>query len=202
MFLMRLTLLTVVSLLTFPAPAQADEFKTMTVDINKLYNEYHVTQSQMAVLKTEQDAFNKERMQRQKAITEVTDKLKAIILKLRDKAMPKVEKNNLTEEYEELASQYQALNKDSRESDREKLRETKEKITVVRSKGLNDIGKVIRKYAKDNGYHWVIETSGVSNTQISPLVYAKNSVDKTAELLAIINKDAPKKETENTAEDE
>ncbi len=200
MFFVRPCLLAFLCLWSISAQIVSAELKTVTVDINRLYSEYHVTKKEKAALKTEQDAYAKEREDRQKSITEVTDKIKAIILKLRGKAMPEAEKNNLTEEYEELVSQYNALNKDFKESDREKLRETKQKIAAARRKGLNEITKVVRQYAKDNGYHWVMETSGVSNTQISPLVYAKKADDKTEEILAILNKDVPEdnKEKEGT----
>lgn len=172
--------------------ASQAEPKTMTVDINKLYNGYHVTQKAVASLKAGQAAYAKERDERRKAIEEVTGKLKAVITKLRAKAMPKTEKDNLTEEYEELVSQYNALSKDFQESDRDKLRETREKIAIARRKGLNEITAVVRKFAKDHKYQWVMETSGVSNTQISPLVYARKTEDKTGEILTILNKDAPK----------
>lgn len=178
------------------------ELKAITVDINKLFNEYHVTQKEMSVLKTERDNYLKERKDRQKSLTEVTDKIKTVMEKIRNKAMPKTEKDNLIEEYEELVSRYNALLKDFKESDHDQLRETKAKIAEARRKGLDAITKVVKQYAKDKGYHWIMETSGVSNTQISPLVYAKNAKDKTDEILAILNKDAPKEDKKKPTPDQ
>jgi Skp family chaperone for outer membrane proteins len=181
----------------------AAEFKTMTVDINELYNNYHVTKKERAAFMATQDSYNKERNERKKALTEVTDKIQAIIVKLREKAMPEAEKKNLTAEYEELVSQYNALNKDFKESDRDKLNETKKNIAESRRKGLGEISIIVKKFAKDNGYRWVMETSGVSNTQISPLVYAKKTEDKTKEILTILNKDAPtEEEDKDSSEDD
>lgn len=167
------------------------EIKVFTVDMNKLFAEYHVTKNNMATLKAEQDAYLKEREERHKSLAEVAEKVQAVIEKLRTKAMPKAEKENVFNEYQELVSQYNALGKDIQESDREKLRNIKAKIAAARREGLNEIQKVVVKYAKDNGYQWVMEQSGLTNTQVSPLMYARNAEDKSDDILAILNKDAP-----------
>ncbi|MFK7911574.1 MAG: OmpH family outer membrane protein [Akkermansiaceae bacterium] len=201
MFVFRNRISSIALLWSLSILAVSAELKTMTVDVNKLYGEYHITKKAKEQLKSVQDAYSEEREERKKAITEVTDKLKDVIKKLRGKAMPESEKNNLREEYEELVSQYNALNKDFKESDRDKLGEIKEKIAIARRKGLDEITVVVKKFAKDNGYHWVMETSGVSNTQISPLVYAKSTEDKTDEVLKLLNKDAPKSEEKKDTEE-
>lgn len=185
-----------IALLLSAVQLAGSEIKVITVDINHLFTNYHTTKKEMEVLKSEQATYLKEREERQKSIDEISEKIKVVIGKLRNKAMPKTERDNLLQEYQELVSQYSALNKDFQESDKDKLDETHEKIAIVRRNGLNEIKKVIAQYAKDHGYHWVMESSGVSNTQISPLVYARNADDKTDEILAILNQDAPKEEKE------
>ena len=69
---------------------------------------------------------------------------------------------------------------------------TKEKLAQSTRQLLDEIQQVIHQYAKDNGYHWIIDTSGVSNTQVSPLIYARDSTDVTEPILAILNKKAAK----------
>ncbi|MCP5538055.1 MAG: OmpH family outer membrane protein [Akkermansiaceae bacterium] len=173
--------------------ASAD-IKSATVNVNKLITEYHVAKKEISALQGERDEYVKEREERQKALKGVEDKLKALFAKLRDKAMPKAERDNLDEEKEDLVSQYNALTKDLKESDLGQINQTKEKLAAATRRLLDEIQIVIHQYAKDNGYHWIIDTSGVSNTQISPLVYAKDAKDVTEEILAILNKDAPKDE--------
>ncbi len=168
------------------------QIKAATVDVNKLIVEYHVAKKEISALQAERDAYVKERVERQKSLKEVEDKLRAIFAKLRNKAMPKAERVNLDEQREELVSQHNALTKDLQESDRGQADQTKEKLAETSKRLLREIQQVIHQYAKDNGYQWIIDTSGTSNTQISPLVYARNAKDVTEELLAILNKDAPK----------
>lgn len=183
-----------VGLLAISSQNANADIKSATVDVNILITKYHVAKKKISALQAERSTYVKEREERQKALKEVEDKLKAIIAKLRDKAMPKAERDNLDEEREDLVSQYNALNKDLKESDLGQINETKQKLAEATRLLLDEIQIVIHQYAKDNGYHWIIDTSGVSNTQISPLVYAKDSKDVTDGILTILNKDAPKEE--------
>ena len=183
-----------VGLLAISSQNANADIKSATVDVNILITKYHVAKKKISALQAERSTYVKEREERQKALKEVEDKLKAIIAKLRDKAMPKAERDNLDEEREDLVSQYNALNKDLKESDLGQINETKQKLAEATRLLLDEIQIVIHQYAKDNGYHWIIDTSGVSNTQISPLVYAKDSKDVTDGILTILNKDEPKEE--------
>ncbi len=168
------------------------QVKAATVDVNKLIVEYHVAKKEISTLQAERDVYIKEREERQKSLKEVEAKLQGIFAKLRDKAMPKVERDNLNEEKEELVSQHNALTKDLRESDIGQINRAKKKLAEASKRLLGEIQQVIHRYAKKNGYQWIIDTSGVSNTRISPLIYARDAKDLTDEILAILNKDAPK----------
>lgn len=178
----------------FTAQQTTADIKSATVDVNKLLTEYHVSKKKISALQAERNKYTKEREERQKSLNEVADKIKTLITKLRNKAMPQAEHDNLTEEYEDLVSQYKALNKDLEESDLDQTKETKEKLAQSTRQLLDEIQQVIHQYAKDNGYHWIIDTSGASNTQISPLIYARDSTDVTEPILAILNKKTPKEE--------
>lgn len=178
----------------FTAQQTTADIKSATVDVNKLLTEYHVSKKKISALQAERNKYTKEREERQKSLNEVADKIKTLITKLRNKAMPQAEHDNLTEEYEVLVSQYKALNKDLEESDLDQTKETKEKLAQSTRQLLDEIQQVIHQYAKDNGYHWIIDTSGASNTQISPLIYARDSTDVTEPILAILNKKTPKEE--------
>ena len=174
--------------------ASANDIKCATVDADKLLTEYHVAKKEISVLQVERDKYIKERDKRSQTLKEVETKIKGLITKLRDKAMPETERTTLTEEYEDLVSQYNAISKDLKESDLDQISEIKSKIAKATRKLLDEIHVVIRQYAKDNKYHWVIDTSGVTNTQISPLIYARQTTDITEEILTILNKDAPAEE--------
>lgn len=170
------------------------DIKAATVDVNQLMADYHVVHKQISMLKAERDEYAKERDDHTKSLKEVVVKLKPIIAKLKDKTLLQAARDVATEEYEDLVSQHSALSKDLKESDMGQVKDIKEKLAVATRALLDEIQVVIHQYAKDNGYQWIIDTSGVTNTQISPLVYIKDAKDVTAEVLAVLNKDAPKEE--------
>lgn len=172
--------------------AHAQGIKCATVDANKLITEYHVAKKEIAELRKTRDQYTLESKERHKKLDDVEGKIKDLITKLRDKAMPKSERDTLMEEYEELASQHNALSKDLQEADRDQAREIKSAMAAATRRLLDEIHVVIHQYAKDHQYNWIIDTSGLSNSQISPLIYARKAPDVTGEILAILNKDAPK----------
>ena len=174
--------------------------KAATVDMNKLITEYYVANQHLSVLKAKRDEYLKSREELTQSIKEIQEKLRTIFTKLRDKSLSEDEKKDLTEEKEDYLSQFNALTKDLKESDRAQSNKTKKELAAATHKLLAEIQGYIHQYAKENGYQWVIETSGASNTQISPLIYAKDAKDITEEMLAILNKDAPKKEANSSAD--
>jgi len=177
--------------------ALAQDIKCATVDVNKLITEYHVANKELSVLKAAKEKYDQERKQRRKTLDEVETKIKALITKLRSDAVPQAQRSMLTEKYEDLTSQHNSLSKDLREADLEQVREIKTKISAATRRLLDEIHVIIGKYAKDNKYHWIIDSSGVSNTKISPLIYARDTKDVTEEILAILNKDAPKEKADS-----
>lgn len=173
---------------------QAQDFKCATVDVNQLLTEYNVAIKEITLLKGERAKYDKERDARMKSLTGVETQIKDLIAKIKGKAMPKTERDTLMEEYQDLVSQHNALSKDLKESDRDQVNEIKKKMAAATRRLLDEIQVVINVYAKQHHYTWIMDTSGLSNTQISPLVYARNPTDVTDEILAILNKDAPKAE--------
>ena len=187
--------------LAFIGSASAEDIKCATVDANKLLIKYHVATKEISALQEKRKKYEAERVERNKALVEVETKIKDLITQIRDKSIPNNERNTLTGDYEDLVSKHNAIRKDLQESDQEQIQAIRSKIAEATRRLLDEIHGVIGQYAKDNKYHWVIDTSGVSNTQISPLIYARETTDITDEILAIINKDAPEEDDSEEEEE-
>lgn len=177
--------------------ASAQTIKCATVDLNKLIIEYHVAKKEISALELERIKHQTTRKERSVTLAEVEAKIKTLIPKLRAKDLEKTDRDALNSEYQDLSSRYKSLSTDLRESDQAKIIEIRGEIAVATRRLLDEINVVIAEYAKENKYHWVIETSGVSNTKISPLIYARETTDITDAILALINKDAPVEKTES-----
>ena len=185
----------------FTTQASSADIKAATVDVDELLTRYHLAHNEITTLKADQKNHAKEHEERQKYLQEVSGKITVTITKIRNKTTPTTERDHLYVEFDDLVSQYKALHKDIDSSERDHAQEakkTKQAIAQSTRQHLNEIQKVIHQYAKDNGYHWIIETSGASNSQISPLIYARDATDVTEPILAILNKEAPEEEGKNS----
>lgn len=64
---------------------------------------------------------------------------------------------------------------------------------------LEGIREVTEKLAKEEGYDWIFDSSGNTNTGVPLLLYAKNPDDLTDQVLAILGKATTPPEQETTA---
>ena len=56
---------------------------------------------------------------------------------------------------------------------------------------LEDIRKLVEERSKADNYDLVLDKSGTSTSQVPVVLYSKDSMDITASLLKVLNKDAP-----------
>ena len=180
------------SLIWLPS-ATAQEIKCATIDAKQLLAQYHVAEAEISLLLVKKDKYNEEELLRNNELNEVEAKLTVLIAKLREKNLSPNERHSLREDYNSFTAQYTLLSKGLQGSELDKINELERQIAVTTRRLLDEIQTAVQKYAKDNKYHWVIDTSGLTNSQISPLVYARDTTDVTDAVLTILNKDKPKK---------
>jgi Skp family chaperone for outer membrane proteins len=56
----------------------------------------------------------------------------------------------------------------------------------------SDVVNVVNQYAEGAEVDYVFDESGLTSTQVPFIVYVRNRVDITADVLKLLNKDAPK----------
>jgi len=172
--------------------AQVTGGRIVTVDLNRIFNEYYKTASSSAKLKEQAESYNKEQ-----------DELLAQFRKLSEelgKLQEDVEKPEYTEE---VKTQKRKVVKD-------KLDEIKAKETEIqnyrrshtdllqqatqrmRSGIIKEIQEVVAKEARDLGYLYVFDKSGNTLNGVPTVVYSQDALDITEDILKVLNKNAPK----------
>ncbi len=191
----RLTMLTFTlvtyALITFAVllgQADASEFKVASVNIDKILLHCEAADKELFYLKSRRDRYLKDRNSSQKKINALAIELKALQAKVKNKAMPRAERNILLKQRENLIAKYQSLTNEVQQSDDEQTYSTKQNITAATLRILKQCHLEINDYAKTHGYQWVLEKSGRTSSQTSPLIYARNAVDITDDILALLNK--------------
>jgi Skp family chaperone for outer membrane proteins len=175
--------------------AQVSGGRIVTVDLNRIFNEYYKTVSSSAKLKEQAETYNKEQ-----------DELLASFRKLSDELAKLQEDQEKPEYTEEVKAQKRKLVRD-------KLDEIKAKETEIqnyrrshtdllqqatqrmRSGIIKEIQEVVAKEARDLGYLYVFDKSGNTLNGVPTVVYSQDSLDITEDILKVLNKNAPKPAT-------
>lgn len=165
----------------------AGEIKVASVNIDQVLLHYQAAEKKLSYLKSGHERYLKSRNAKQIKINQLAIQIKATYAKLRNKAMPRSERNHLMDEQLDLIGQYETLAREIELSDKEQLAITKRKISSATQDILETCRSVISDYAAEHGYQWVMETSGSSSSQVSPLIYARKTVDITGDILAVLN---------------
>ncbi|HUI07759.1 MAG TPA: OmpH family outer membrane protein [Verrucomicrobiae bacterium] len=166
--------------------------RIVTVDLNKVFNDYYKTPIAQAKLKETVDTFTKEQ-----------DEMMANYKKGID------ELNTLREEQEK--SEYTAeVREQKRKAVAEKLAETQklqrdiedyrashqkilqEQTQRMRQTILKEINDVISKEAGDQGYQLVLDKSGNTLNGVPAVIYSQDSLEITDDIIKILNKNQPK----------
>ena len=172
--------------MAFTASAQAQ--KVGTLDMKLVFDSYYKT-------KEAEGKINESRTQAKKELDERLDtfnKAQEEARKLNDEAnKPELTEKAKAEKAKVLNEKLQALGTLQREiQEFQQTRERQLSEQSVRSRNtlLEEINKVIADKVKAGAYDIVLDKSGQSLNAVGVLVYSKDSMDFTADVIAEINK--------------
>lgn len=167
--------------------AQAD-IKVGTIDMKLVFDSYSKT-------KEAEGKINEAREQAKKELDDrlgVFNKAQEEARKLNEEAnKPELAEKAKAEKAKVLNEKLQALGtlqREIQEFQQTRERQLSEQSVRSRNSLLEDINKVITEKVKGAGYDLVIDKSGQSLNAVGVLVYAKDSFDFTADIIAEINK--------------
>ena len=173
-----------------PISLSAD-IRCATVNIELLLSKYDKAMNQSKALTATLLKYKQDQLTLQQRRKEIGQTIKDMGKKILQLETPPPKGSDLRNEYNTLNSEYQSLGKDIKELENEHIKTIRRDLSMSARKSLDEIQVAVQQYAREKGYQWVIETSGYSNTRISPLIYAKKAADITEEMIPIINKDEP-----------
>lgn len=181
-----------VAVLCLVSPAAHAQIKLGTVDMNKVFTAYYKT-------KTAEKKINE---QRAAAKTELDGRLETL-----KKAMDEINKMNQNMEKPELSTEGKAQAakerdekvQEARNLDREiaefrsgREKQLQDQFLRMRTDIIKDIMKVVNEKVKGAGYDLVLDKSGASMGQIPVVLYSREDLDFSADIITELNKSAPK----------
>lgn len=162
-----------------------------TIDMQKLFNEYHRTVTEQAKFSEEHKRIQKENEERLAGISAQEKELQQLKQEIESSGLAEDEKQEQIRQYQVKVEEARAGVRVRKEliQDREKAyrlqkQETKKIL-------LGELQKDIVEYSEKKDFDLILDKSGFSSNQVTVVVHSTDAIDITAELLEIVNRDAP-----------
>lgn len=170
--------------------ATANEIKKVaTVDMKKLFDEYHLTKGAQEKVKANQAVIQKENNEKLEEIRKIADELQKLSKQIEDPVTSAANKEKLLRERKLQANKGNALENNRRDWLNRRNKAINESIVTEMRKILGQIQDKVEAYARDNDVDMILDKSARGTTQTLFLVFAKDQFDITASLLETLNKD-------------
>lgn len=179
-------------ILSGTAYSQTTAGRIVTVDLNRVFNEYYKTPIATGRLKETLDTYKKEGddmvAEYRKEIDEL-NKLKDDADKPEYTAEVREQKKKAVQE--KLAATQKTQN-DIAEFQRSREQMYEQQKDRMRTIILNEIKDVVNEQAKTAGYMMVLDKSGTTFNGTPSVIYSRDEMDITDEIIKTLNKNQPK----------
>ena len=184
-------LLVTLSLSVFTSSALAGPIKSVaTVDMKKLFEEYHLTKGAQGKVKEDQAVIAKQNNMKLADIRKIADKIEELSKMIDDgTTAPKLKEKHVAERTLQ-ANKGNALENRRREWLNSRNTAINENIRTEMRMILAQIQDKVEAYARDNDVDMIFDKSARGTTQTLFLAFSKDQFDITSALLETLNKGA------------
>jgi Skp family chaperone for outer membrane proteins len=187
--LMKKTLfLTVASLLILPVAVRAQGMKIGTVDMNKTFRDYNKTKDAEAKINDAKNQAKKEYDERADAYKKALDDINNLNKQLEAPALSADAKAQKAKERDDKISNIKNMEREITEFRQTRERQLQEQALRMREGIVKEITDVVMDKVKQNNLDLVFDKSGNSLNGVPVLMYSRDSVDFTNDVIAVLNK--------------
>lgn len=168
------------------------QLKVGIVDMNKAFIEYYKTKDAEAKINDSRTQAKKElddRLATLNASVEVINKMQA---ELQKPELSQAAKDAKAKDLNDKAQEARTLDREVAEFRTSREKQIQEQFVRMRKDIIDDILKVVNDKIKTTGYDLVMDKSGLSMGQIPVVIYSRADMEFTPDIIAALNKDAPK----------
>lgn len=191
------------ALLLFPLTASADpKMKLGTVNMAKLLTEYHLTKAALAEEDVEREEIKKDDQERIVAIKAMNDEMKLLDAELRDPSLAEAKRRASLEKLKLYDTKIKALGKERDDFLQRRGKALNQKMGSIMNEIRIEVVNSVAAHAKDStDVDYVVDSSGLTTAQVPFLLFAREKVDLTDDLLKLLNKESPAETTEEKKTD-
>lgn len=171
--------------------AHAANLKFGVVDMSKAFSEFHKTKDAADKFKLNIDKAQKEMNDRWSVYKNLMGDMQKLKKEASDPIMTPDARAKKAAEFEDKAKELRALEQEIGEAQNRRSGQLKQEDMQIRKGIYDEILVVVRDKAKAEGYDFVFDKSGMSLSTVPVLIYYKDAVDITDQIVVELNKNAP-----------
>lgn len=188
--------------LSVAAPASAQSgFKIGIIDMRRVFAEYYKTKESEKSVNDGKEAAKKQLDERNAKYRDLINKWQESQKMINDPAISEELRAQKRREAEELSSEAKSLEREMQEFRQRREQQLQEMVNRVRKGILDEIKILVDKRAKDANYDLVFDKSGMGVNGVPFLLFSKDAVDFSQDIITELNKDAPKEAAAPAAAD-
>ncbi len=181
-----------------PAAAQGS-FKIGIVDMKRVFSEYYKTKDAEKLVNEGKESAKKQIDERQAKYKDLITRWQESQRLINDPAISNDLRAQKRRDAEEISSEAKSLERETAELKERRERQLQEQVNRARKGILDEIKVLVEKKAKDANYDLVFDKSGMGVNAVPFLLFSKDAVDFSQEIINELNKDAPKEEVKPTS---
>src|SRR5229473_5307043 len=175
--------------LAFPVAALAQStLKIGTVDMQRAFKEYTRTKDAEAKINDAKNAAKKEYDDRADAYKKALDDINNLNKQLDAPALSADAKTQKAKERDDKISNIKNMEREINEFRQTRERQLQEQALRMREGIVKEITDVVMEKVKTNGLDLVFDKSGNSLNGVPVLMYSRDNVDFTNDVIAVLNK--------------
>jgi outer membrane protein len=162
--------------------------KIGTVDMNRAFKEYNKTKDAETKINDAKNAAKKEYDDRADAYKKALDEINNLNKQLDSSALSADAKTKLAKDRDDKIANIKNMEREINEFRQTRERQLQEQALRMREGIVKEITDVVMEKVKANNLDFVFDKSGMSLNGVPLLMYAKENVDFTSDIITILNK--------------
>ena len=185
----KLLCLTFASLLVLPIAARAQgTLKIGTVDMNRTFREYNKTKDAEAKINDAKNQAKKEYDERADSYKKALDDINNLNKQLESPALSADKKTALAKDRDDKIANIKNMEREITEFRQTRERQLQDQALRMREGIVKEISDVVMDKVKSSNLDLVFDKSGNSLNGVPVLMYSRDSVDFTNDVILVLNK--------------
>ena len=171
-------------------PAQA-QMKVGVVDMNKVFSDYYKTKDAETRINEARGAAKKEMDDRMEARNKMLEEINTLNKDMENKSLGAPAREEKSKQRDDKIAEVRNLEREITEFKNTRERQLQEQAVRMRNGIVEEIMKIVNDRQKTDAYDMVFDKSGSSLNGVPLILFAKDGMDFTNEVVIALNKTKP-----------